>query len=115
MTLSEQDGAARMAGSESSCTIRLSLPQFHVMNYLRGTGDYVGRDALPKDKNCHKFLLRTLLNLSKRRLIAHLAAGCYRLTDAGREWHRVGRPLKFQITRWRDEHYNSHVEIKECV
>lgn len=65
---------------------RLTAPQLKILYALRGTGLYVGKDALYRGRIIEQFPLRTRLHLRKRGLIEYSAAGQWHLTEAGRDF-----------------------------
>lgn len=70
---------------------RLTATQLRILYALRGTGNYVGKDALYRGKIIEQFPLRTRLHLRKRGLIEYSAAGQWHLTEAGRDFVRQRR------------------------
>jgi hypothetical protein len=65
--------------------ICLTAAQLKILYALRGTGLYVGKDALYRGRIIEQFPLRTRLHLRKRGLIEYSAAGQWHLTEAGKD------------------------------
>jgi hypothetical protein len=72
---------------------KVTGPQLLALYGLKGTGLYVGKDALMKTRLMHSsdYRLRTLLALRKKGLIEHSHCSEWYLTREGQEFIRQGR------------------------
>jgi len=70
--------------------MKITPTQFIVLNSFRGTGEYVGKDAVIKCKGIRMHRLSTLLALRRKGLLEHFCAGQWYLTRDGQEALRKG-------------------------
>jgi hypothetical protein len=73
--------------------MKITGPQLLAIYALKGTGEYVGKDARMKTRTMYSqdYRLKTLLALRKKGLIEHFIASDWYLTQAGREFVQRGR------------------------
>jgi len=73
--------------------MRITGPQLLALYDLKGTGRYVGKDALSRTRVMapQDYRLRTLMALRKRGLIEHSHCCEWYLTDEGQDFVRAGR------------------------
>jgi hypothetical protein len=96
-------------------TERLSPLQVRILYFFKGTGRYVGKDAMYKGRNPgEKFKLRSLAALRRKRLLEYFACNEWYLTEIGRDLIRGGIDATASFKIVTDEHYNKWAEIRRA-